>query len=341
MTKPLVSVIIPAYNVEGYIEKTIESVLNQTYRNLEIIVVNDGSTDKTREIAYSILRNSGVNFKIIDQTNQGVSVARNIGIENASGDYIKFLDGDDRLPPNSIELLLSKALEKNIGIVFGGQDVITFNGKVIYKYEDMYKFKWETESYKRAIIDFLTGEIYISVNNSLISSKLIKENDIKFTKGAKYGEDNEFLTKVIYYSKSIYYLGITTALLVYRPTSSTKKPTLSTFHNVGSVKRLIKFFKNLSETEIVKVLENYSLPSAYGWSIANLAFNGYPYKKWIKLAKNKHILEHVKKMKIPNRKKTKFQKQALILKHIYLTCPSILYFILRISSKYFSNKAGR
>ncbi|MFN3692324.1 MAG: glycosyltransferase family 2 protein, partial [Fervidobacterium sp.] len=96
MTKPLVSVIIPAYNVEGYIEKTIESVLNQTYRNLEIIVVNDGSTDKTREIAYNILKNSGVNFKIIDQTNQGVSVARNVGIENASGDYIKFLDGDDR-----------------------------------------------------------------------------------------------------------------------------------------------------------------------------------------------------------------------------------------------------
>ncbi len=341
MIKTLVSVIIPAYNVEGYIEKTIESVLNQTYRNIEIIVVNDGSTDKTKEIAHNILKNSGVNFKIINQTNQGVSVARNVGIENASGDYIKFLDGDDRLHPSSIELLLNKALEKNVGIVFGGQDVITFNGKVIYKYENMYKYKWETESYKKAIIDFLTGETYISVNSSLISSKLIKENNIKFTKGAKYSEDIEFLAKVIYYSKSISCLSITTVLSVYRPTSSTKQATLSVFHNVGSVKRLIKFFKNLSETEIVKVLEEYSLPFAYGWSIGNLAFNGYPYKKWIKIAKNKHILENVKRMKIPTKKKTKFQKQELLLKNIYLMCPSILYISLRISSKYFSKKAVR
>lgn len=97
----LVSVIIPAYNVENYIEDTINSVINQTYSNIELIVINDGSTDRTRELLYRF--ESCFNIKVLDQTNQGACAARNAGFKKSSGDYIQYLDGDDILSRNKIE----------------------------------------------------------------------------------------------------------------------------------------------------------------------------------------------------------------------------------------------
>lgn len=99
MSKPLVSIIIPAYNAEDYLEETIQSALNQTYDNIEIFIINDGSTDHTAAIAGK--------FKdfatLINQSNQGVSVARNIGLQNSKGRYISFLDADDWYYPTNIE----------------------------------------------------------------------------------------------------------------------------------------------------------------------------------------------------------------------------------------------
>ena len=92
------SIIIPAYNAENSIQKSIDSILNQTYNNYEIIVVNDGSTDNTINL---IEKNSKI--KIINQKNLGVSSARNTGIENAKGDFIAFIDADDYIEKNYLE----------------------------------------------------------------------------------------------------------------------------------------------------------------------------------------------------------------------------------------------
>lgn len=100
MRKPKVSIIIPAYNSEKYIAQSIESCLNQNYENVEVIVVNDGSTDTTREIVASFCENQRV--ILINQQNQGVSAARNQGIKHATGDYLTFLDADDILATDTI-----------------------------------------------------------------------------------------------------------------------------------------------------------------------------------------------------------------------------------------------
>lgn len=116
---PLVSIIIPVYNVEKYIDDCIQSVLAQTYKNIEILVVDDGSPD------YSIDRiekyqEKDSRIKIIRQKNMGLSGARNTGIEAASGEWLYFLDSDDFLFADAIEKLLRKALEKNVKLSMCG-----------------------------------------------------------------------------------------------------------------------------------------------------------------------------------------------------------------------------
>lgn len=96
------SVVIPLYNKEHYIEKTLKSVLNQTLQDFEIIVVDDGSSDKSIDVAKSVVSDK---IRIISQDNQGVSVARNTGIENAKGEYIAFLDADDEWKENYLETI--------------------------------------------------------------------------------------------------------------------------------------------------------------------------------------------------------------------------------------------
>jgi len=323
-------VIIPAYNVEKYIGETLKSVFNQTFKDFEIVVVNDGSKDNTLQVVSEILNGSGFPFKIVDQVNRGVSVARNVGMENSAGRYIKFLDGDDRLVPDAIETLVNAIQKRGCGLVYGGQDVATISGKVIQRYEDMYKQEWTYANYKKAIKEFLLSKVHISVNSSLIDRELIDKFGIRFVPGAKYSEDNEFISKVIYYSNNVSYVGRSTCFLTVRPDSTTKMATLSAFHNVGSMKRLKRFFEAKGEYEIVEILERYSIPSAYAWSLGSLAYNGYPYKKWIKIAWNKTIRQNISKFGIPFENKTNFHKQLLMTKSLYMFSPTLSYVIMRI-----------
>ena len=110
------SIIIPAYNAQSYIERAIESALRQTYDDIEIIIINDGSTDKTGEIIEEYSQKH-TNIKVISTDNGGVSRARNIGIDNSSGEYIVFLDADDELLPYSVENMVECLIEADADIV--------------------------------------------------------------------------------------------------------------------------------------------------------------------------------------------------------------------------------
>lgn len=101
---PLVSVVIPSYNVEPYIAEAVNSAANQSYRNIEVIVVNDGSTDATGSVVRDLIRRrQDERIRVVDQANAGLSAARNTGIEHASGELIAFLDGDDAWSPRKVE----------------------------------------------------------------------------------------------------------------------------------------------------------------------------------------------------------------------------------------------
>ena len=116
---PKVSFIIPAYNIEDYIGKCLDSILNQTWQDFEIIVVNDGSKDKTGEVLDSYATKDN-RIKILHKENEGVSAARNDGIKMASGDYILFWDGDDFAEKETCEELLQTMAENDVDTVVYG-----------------------------------------------------------------------------------------------------------------------------------------------------------------------------------------------------------------------------
>ncbi|MBD5133161.1 MAG: glycosyltransferase [Clostridiales bacterium] len=111
--QPLVSVIVPVYNVEKYLVCCLDSIIGQTYQNLEIILVNDGSTDGSGEICLRY-EQSDPRVRLFTQENSGLSAARNTGLDHMKGDYIVFVDSDDYIAPHLIEILLNKALEYDV-----------------------------------------------------------------------------------------------------------------------------------------------------------------------------------------------------------------------------------
>lgn len=117
MRKPLISVIVPVYNNEKYVNRCIDSILNQTHTNLEVILVNDGSTDKSFKICEDWAKKDQ-RVKIINQKNAGTSNARNQGIKQATGDYVSFVDNDDWLRPEMYETMVNVAQEKSADITF-------------------------------------------------------------------------------------------------------------------------------------------------------------------------------------------------------------------------------
>lgn len=326
----LVSVVIPAYNVEKYIVGTLESVLNQTYRNLEIILVNDGSTDNTEEVARKVLKSGDIPYRIVSQSNKGVSVARNVGIGLAQGKYLKLLDGDDLLEKRAIELLVTACEEEKILISFGKQDVISTSGRKVYRYDDMYEVDWKVADYSRAITEFLLGKIHIGCNSALLETKFLRENNIYFKPGARFGEDNEFIAKALYFAKRVLFVDNVICNAVLRRDSATKTSTLAIFHNVASVKRLQAFFESRGEEEIARVIENEVLSFMYVWSLGSLAYNGYPYKKWQELLSKREIKSKFDMFLKEFKPKTKFQKRIDLVRRFCKISPFLSYFLLRI-----------
>lgn len=199
----LVSIIIPAYNVEKYVTDCLDSLVKQTHKDIEIIIINDGSTDKTREVVESYDFKK-IRYKIINTTNQGVSTARNIGIENAEGKYLYFLDSDDWVTETFIENLVIQAEKYQSDICFGGWIVLNekFEKQLDYKssgltYFDGFKTGIEALKLK------MKKEIWISPGTFIFNRDFIESNNLRFVDGYAYGEDIHFINNSILRAKSV------------------------------------------------------------------------------------------------------------------------------------------
>ena len=139
MNNPLISVIIPVYNVEDYLERCLDSVTSNTYRNLEIICVNDGSPDNCQVILERYAKEDS-RIKVISQANKGLSAARNAGIDISKGDYLYFLDSDDWIHQNAFNVLLYAANKSNADIIVGGFKYVSsfheFDGSTVYEIQN-------------------------------------------------------------------------------------------------------------------------------------------------------------------------------------------------------------
>ncbi|HCH2936828.1 TPA: glycosyltransferase family 2 protein [Vibrio parahaemolyticus] len=186
----LVSVIIPMYNVEKYIENCVRSVLEQTYVNIELILIDDGSPDKSGEIA-ECLALDDERIQVIRKQNEGVSRARNIGIEKSNGDYLIFVDSDDYLQPDYISYMMSLA-ESSCAEFIMSKNCRLFptNEKVKDDISDIIEL-WAPE---RAAAELLyPGRIEIGCWNKLFLKSFIVNNNIEFPENLYMGEGLNFI----------------------------------------------------------------------------------------------------------------------------------------------------
>ena len=202
MNGPLVSIGIPVYNVEPYIEKCLLSVLNQTYENLEILVVDDLGTDNSMQIVSKLLRNSsrGSYLKIITQSkNGGSGEARNAVINQAQGKYLYFLDSDDYIEPNTIELMVEQAESNQADVVIASLRKIVWNTDKelpTLQYSSFQLIKGK-DAFANYVCQDLRWHIAITACNILFLVDFLRRNDIKFL--ASKDEDALFLSD--YYSE--------------------------------------------------------------------------------------------------------------------------------------------
>ena len=222
MDEKLVSVIIPAYNIEDYIGRCLDSIISQTYKNLEIIVVDDGSRDHTGEILDNYAKKDR-RIKVIHKENGGVSSARNKGIEAAEGDYIGFIDGDDLIESEMYKTLVDLLEEENADISHCGYQMV-FPDRVDY-YHNTGKKKIQTT--EEGLKDLLSGEmIEPGLVNKLYKKELIK--NCRLDETVKINEDllmNYQLFKLS--QKSVYY-DITPYSYMIRSSSATGANSLIT-----------------------------------------------------------------------------------------------------------------
>lgn len=187
----LISVIVPVYNVEKYIRKCLNSLTAQTYKNLEIILVDDGSSDSSGSICdeYALKYN---NITVVHKKNAGLGMARNTGLEHITGKYVTFLDSDDYISPACIEILYKNIIKNQTDMCKGGFRRVTDSGKVIsstrYKYELFEGKKARLELFPRMIGSCPSkhDSIEMCVCGSLYKTEPIKKYDLHFPSERDY-----------------------------------------------------------------------------------------------------------------------------------------------------------
>lgn len=248
------TVIIPAYNVENYINGAVNAVLSQTYKNIEIIIINDGSTDNTFRVISNYKNNKQV--KIINQKNQGVSSARNSGIKEATGDYIFFLDSDDLIEPNLFEEINFFLNESEINI-----DMISFGYKIIKNgvvKEEMssYEFNKKIIESRHFLNYYLTKKVQQHICSFVVKRELVLSKKIFFNENTFYGEDKEFQIKCMFHSYRVGYLSSPFFMYMMRDESAVNMKFSE--RNLTSLDASIRVLKYV-ETVGIDVLTKYNL----------------------------------------------------------------------------------
>lgn len=198
-----ISVIIPIYNAEDFLSKSVESVLNQTLKDIELLLIDDGSTDNSGKICDEYaLKDKRV--KVYHQENSGVSAARNNGIKLAKGEYIAFVDSDDYINPDMLEKMYQKAIE-------AGSDIVMCDAVTVYdnntKEPDTITQISKSRLLKHAsFTPNLLLEMAGSVWRCIYKKSLIIDNNITFPIGLKFSEDRIFNIYAFGFAKSVYYM---------------------------------------------------------------------------------------------------------------------------------------
>lgn len=233
-THPLVSIIVPIYNTEKYLQQCLDSIVNQSYKELDVILINDGSKDQSLLIAQDYAMKDP-RIKLIDKDNEGVAATRNVGLDNATGDYILFVDSDDWIELEMVDYLVEKAEAC-------GCDIVTCESVINNFYPS--KIEERKLTYEQLMIMFLRHKEL----DGALWSKLMKRSslkDISFDPAVGYGEDALFFWKLLIRNKP-------SVLLTNRPLYHYRMNNGSISHVFGKQ----KFTAHLVWTQIANDVEH-------------------------------------------------------------------------------------
>lgn len=235
----LISVIVPVYNEEERLKDSIGTLLNQTYNNLEIILINDGSADRSGEICDEIAKKDG-RIKVFHQENRGLCAARNVGLNNATGDYITFMDSDDLVKQDIYEFLLNNLKENNADISMCASEIHHLNGKIEYIYGTGKKYIFDR---REAIKELLKGGLFAtSCCTKLFKAEIAQK--IRFVEERTVNEDKYYTYQAFCLSDRIVFEDVSKYIYLKQENSiSTLGFRKATFDQTYFSKEILKDIK--------------------------------------------------------------------------------------------------
>ena len=194
----MISIIVPVYNAQKYIKRCVESILNQSYQKWELILIDDGSKDDSSLICDE-LKQTDSRIHVVHSVNQGASAARNRGLDEAAGDYITFVDADDWVEPNHLEVLVNQ-IDSDVDLCINSFIADLYYGSRPYQYKEV-----KTQDNIESINAFFTILLQHSqfLWNKLFKSNIINDNHIRFNTSISLGEDNIFILEYLNYIRGL------------------------------------------------------------------------------------------------------------------------------------------
>lgn len=327
MNKEKISIILPVYNSEDYIKNTIESVLNQTITNFELIIVNDGSTDNTEKKCKKYIKNNP-KIKYFYIENGGVSNARNYAITKVTGEYITFIDSDDTYHKDYLEILLKSLKKHQADLVTCAYETLSQSPKVINYQKDITK-----SNFKDYIETLQPNLLFNQLWNKIYLTKIIKENNLRFDTKIDLGEDYKFnleylkhIKNPIYINKSLYQYRITGSGLGFKYRTNSSKIKLSILNGLEK----IYLERNYNLTYI-----NKSYLIQYIAYLSNIIDKRNKISNQEKLIQIEELINNQQyKTKLKEIKKTSSLKYKQICNILLINNSHLLYILGVIANKY-------
>lgn len=277
----LVSIIVPVYNAQRFLKECAQSILSQDYKNLELILVDDGSADSSYEICLELAA-ADSRVRVFHNENHGVSFTRNFGIDAANGDYICFIDSDDLISPDYISNLMNSLTSADADLVFCGYKLL-YGDKFVKKAPRIKAGNYNFSDLSHCAIDngTLSGILFGSVWGAMYKSSLIKDNNIKFDPSVKRNEDGLFNLELLPHTNKIVISDYTGYIYrQWKAASTEKRKEFSPSDKLYEVSDLIRE-RCSGYTDIDKQLNCRSLSIIF-WNVLGIANTD---ASFIKLAK--------------------------------------------------------
>jgi len=251
------SIVIPAYNVENHISRTLDSITRQSEKKFELIVVNDGSTDGTGKVINEKLQDcQELAYKVITKGNGGVCAARNRGLLEAAGEYVMFLDGDDFIADSLVETIYDLLKTEAPDVVCWGYNRVKEDQTTLENYFDNYQHMRRHLTGVEALKNiYINQNLWLCTGSVLFRKQLLNENKLMYSVGCTNCEDQEFTIKVLSNAKAVVFIDDILSFYVSREGSITNSCNLKKFDAVGALKRASHYLSEKNDDELREVGE--------------------------------------------------------------------------------------